>query len=164
MTNAAHDFDFLVGTWTSQQRRLKQRLRDNDEWDTFAATIDCRHVAGGNAVIESLVANDWRPGWVGTALRLYNPATDLWSIFWFTNDGGGLDKTTGHLEPPVVGRFEGDIGVFECDDHFEGRPIRVQYQWTRRGADRARWQQAFSPDGGKTWEVNWVADFERSGV
>jgi len=69
----------------------------------------------------------------------------------------GVDP--GHLEPPVVGRFEGNIGYFECDDTFEGRAIRVQYQWTRKGANHARWQQAFSPDGGKTWEVNWAAEF-----
>jgi hypothetical protein len=111
-----------------------------------------------------LCRRGWRPGFVGTALRVYNPATDLWSIFWFTNDGGGIDKATGHLEPPVVGRFEGNVGVFECDDHFEGQPIRVQYQWTRVDANHARWQQAFLPKGGKTWEVNWMAEFTREGA
>jgi hypothetical protein len=160
---AAHDFDFLVGTWSSRQRRLTKRLQGNDDWETFPATIDCRTLPGGAGVIESLIAPTWRRGWVGMALRTYNPVTDLWSIFWFTNDGGGIDKTTGHLEPPVVGRFEGDVGLFECDDSFEGQPIRVQYQWTRQGADRAHWQQAFSPDGGKTWEVNWTAEFTRQG-
>ena len=103
----------------------------------------------------------WRPGWTGMALRIFNPATNLWSIFWFTSDGGGLDATTGHLEPPVVGRFVGDEGIFECDDVQEGRPVRVRYLWTRIGADAARWQQSFSPDGGQTWEFNWTADFKR---
>jgi hypothetical protein len=162
--SAANDFDFLVGTWTSQQRRLRLRLQGCQEWESFAATVTCRHLPGGNAVIESFVAETWRPGFVGTALRVYNPATDLWSIFWFTNDGGGIDKATGHLEPPVVGRFEGNMGVFECDDHFEGQPIRVQYQWTRVDANHARWQQAFLPNGGTTWEVNWTAEFKRQGA
>jgi hypothetical protein len=106
LRSAANDFDFLVGTWTSQQRRLKLCLQDCHEWESFAATVACRHLPGGNAVIESFVAEGWRPGFVGTTLRVYNPATDLWSIFWFTNDGGGINEATGHLKPPVVGRFE----------------------------------------------------------
>jgi hypothetical protein len=92
--SAAADFDFLVGTWPTQQRRLKKRLQNNDEWETF-------------------------------------------------------DATSGHLEPPVAGRFNGDEDVFECDDTQEGRPVRV------------RWQQSFSPYGGRTWEVNWTAGFKR---
>ena len=159
--SAAADFDFLVGTWSTQQRRLKKRLQHDDEWETFDATVTMHKLPGGTANFDTLTAPAWRPGWTGMTLRVFNPATNLWSIFWFTSDGGGLDAKTGQLEPPVVGRFDGDEGLFECDDTQDGRPVRVRYRWTRLGPNAARWQQSFSPDGGQTWEVNWTADFTR---
>jgi hypothetical protein len=160
--SAVHDFDFLVGTWTSQQRRLKKRLEGSDEWETFEATSTVQRLPGGVANFDTLVAEAWRPGWVGMSFRVFNPLTNLWSIYWVTNEGGGIDAASGRLEPPVVGRFDGDEGLFEGDDHFEGRPIRVRFRWTRRGPDAARWVQSFSADAGRTWEVNWVMDFRRA--
>jgi hypothetical protein len=159
--SSAADFDFLVGTWSTKQRRLKQRLRHSDEWETFDATVTMHKLPGGTANFDTTTAPVWRPGWTGMTLRIFNMATNLWSIFWFTSDGGGLDAKTGQLEPPVVGRFDGDEGVFEGDDTFDGRPIRVRFVWTRLGADAARWQQSFSPDGGQTWEINWTMEFAR---
>lgn len=158
----AHDFDFLIGTWHTRQRRLKRRLQGCDDWETFAATSTVQQLPGGVANFDTLVAEDWRPGWVGMTLRVYNPATGLWSIHWVTNEGGGIDAASGRFDPPVVGRFDGDEGLFEGDDELDGRPIRVRFRWTRHGPDAARWEQAFSADGGRSWEVNWVMDFERA--
>lgn len=160
----ARDFDFFVGTWSAQQRRLKKRLQNNHEWETFTATVTMQNLPGGLANFDTFVAESWRPGFMGMTFRVFNPATGLWSIFWITNSGEGIDPQTGNLAQPVVGRFNGDIGIFECDDVFEGRPIRVRFEWTRINAHAARWQQAFSPDGGKTWEVNWVMEFARQGA
>ncbi|HSX92258.1 MAG TPA: NIPSNAP family protein [Hydrogenophaga sp.] len=160
-STAAHDFDFLVGHWTTRQRRLKHRLQGSDDWESFDATTTNQHLPGGVINFDTLVAPHWRPGWVGMSVRVFNPATNLWSIYWVTNEGGGIDPATGHLDAPVVGRFHGDEGVFEGEDVFEGRAIRVRFHWQRLGADRARWQQAFSDDGGQSWEVNWVMAFER---
>lgn len=162
--SASHDFDFLVGTWNSHQRRLKRRLQSCDEWETFRATSTVQQLPGGVINFDTLVAEDLRPGWVGMSLRVFNPVTNLWSIQWLTNEGGGVDAASGQLEPAVVGRFHGDQGAFEGDDVFEGRPIRVRFLWERLGADRARWQQAFSDDNGRSWETNWVMEFERAQV
>lgn len=159
--SARHDFDFLVGHWRTRQRRLKHRLQGSDEWEHFDATTRNQHLPGGVINFDTLEAPGWRPGWVGMSLRLFNPATNLWSIYWVTNEGGGIDPATGHLGVPVVGRFQGNEGIFEGADVFEGRAIRVRFQWLRLGTDRARWQQAFSDDGGSSWEVNWVMEFER---
>ena len=156
-----HDFDFLVGTWTSQQRRLKAPLQGRDEWEHFSARCAMRRLPGGFANVDTLVAEDWRPGWVGMAFRVFNPVTQLWSIQWLTNEGAGIDASSGRLEAPVVGRFDGDIGLFEGDDVLDGRPIRVRFCWTRLGANAARWEQFFSEDAGQRWELNWVMDFER---
>lgn len=160
-TTAAHDFDFLVGHWTTRQRRLKHRLQGSDDWETFDATTHNQHLPGGVINFDTLVAPTWRRGWVGMSLRIFNPVTNLWSIHWVTNEGGGIDPATGCLDAPVVGRFHGDEGVFDGEDVFEGRAIRVRFHWQRQGPDRARWQQAFSEDGGISWEVNWVMEFER---
>lgn len=160
-TGALHDFDFLIGHWTVRQRRLKHRLQGRDEWETFDALATNQNLPGGVINFDTLIAPTWRPGWVGMTLRVFNPASGLWSIHWLTNEGSGIDPATGRLDPPVVGRFQGDEGVFEGEDLFEGRAIRVRFHWQRWGKDRARWQQAFSDDGGRSWELNWVMDFER---
>jgi hypothetical protein len=158
---AQRDFDFLVGRWTTHQRRLKHRLQGSDEWEHFTASADNQHLPGGVINFDTLVAPGWRPGWIGMSLRVFNPVTGLWSIYWVTNQGGGIDPATGHLSPPVTGRFQGNEGVFEGEDVFEGRAIRVRFHWQHWGSDRARWQQAFSDDGGRSWELNWVMEFER---
>lgn len=157
---AINDFDFLVGRWTSRQRRLLHRLQGSQEWESFSGRSEVQQLPGGLINFDTLEAEGWRPGWVGMSLRVFNIATGLWSIHWLTHDGDGIDAA-GRLSPPVVGRFEGDHGVFEGEDECDGRPVRVRFEWQRQGADRARWQQAFSADGGRSWEVNWVMEFER---
>ena len=155
------DFDFMLGTWRSRQRRLRQRLAGCTAWDTFEATTHALRLPGGLVQFDTLVAEAWRPGWVGMSLRCFNAATGLWSIHWLTNEGAGLDAETGRLDPPVVGGFMGDEGLFEGHDLVEGRPVRVRFRWLRQGPDHAHWEQAFSADGGHHWEVNWTMDFER---
>ncbi len=61
----------------------------------------------------------------------------------------------------MVGRFDGGIGRFFGDDQHEGIPIRVRFVWDEITPTSARWQQAFSIDGGETWETNWVMRFQR---
>jgi hypothetical protein len=63
---------------------------------------------------------------------------------------------------PWIGAFSGGIGRFECDDTFEGRPIRVRYTWSHVETPTPHWEQAFSADGGSTWETHWTADFTRA--
>ena len=59
----------------------------------------------------------------------------------------------------MIGGFDGDTGIFEGEDTFEGRPIRVRFTWSRVDTPTPRWEQAFSDDGGRTWETNWVMEF-----
>jgi hypothetical protein len=158
-----HDFDFLVGQWNVRQRRLKRRLQGCDDWESFDATGTVHKLPGGMANFDTLVAPAWRPGWVGQTFRVFDPVARRWSLHWLTNDGDGIDHDSGHLTVPVVGAFVGDTGRFEADEAIDGRPIRVRFDWQRLGPDRARWQQAFSPDAGRTWEINWVMEFQRAG-
>jgi hypothetical protein len=152
MTN--NNFDFFVGTWTSRQRRLRKVLAGCDEWYEFSGTSRSWSVFDGFGNIDEVTFPD--QGFSGLTVRLYDPATELWSLYW-ARSGRGLAL------PPTVGRFEDDgVGRFYDDEVWEGQPIRVRFQWSDITADSCRWEQAFSTDGGQTWETNWVADFTRS--
>jgi hypothetical protein len=147
------DFDFLAGSWIGRQRRLVKALSDCDDWYEFDATLDMAVHLDGNATFDVLRSPE--RGLEGLTLRLYSPDEQVWRIWWASAASGG------RLDEPVVGRFEGSVGIFECDDTYEGRPIRVRYRWSDVDTEHPRWEQSFSPDGGQTWEVNWTGVFTR---
>ena len=89
------------------------------------------------------------------SLRLFDPVTRLWASYWADS------RRCGVLEPPVLGSFSDGVGVFECDDTFDGRPIVVRYVWSGMTPSTARWEQSFSDDGGETWETNWTVEHSR---
>jgi hypothetical protein len=151
MTNT--DFAFLHGRWHTRQRRLVKVLAGSEEWYEFDATVDTQVLLDGNATFDVLKAPE--RDIEGLTLRLYSPEEKVWRIWWAS------EKSGGKLDEPVVGRFENGVGTFECNDTWEGRPIRVRYTWSDTDTARPRWQQAFSTDGGVTWEVNWVGEFIR---
>ena len=158
-TNPAHDFDFWYGRWHNRNRRLVKRLQGCTEWETFDAIGAAWPLPGGIGNYDDFVPQDWRPGFVGMSLRIFSPQTKLWSIYWLENQTGGLKD--GELLPPVIGGFKDGVGIFEGDDTFEGKPIRVRFVWSDITPTSARWEQFFSPDGGQSWESNWVMEFTR---
>lgn len=155
VAEGARDFDFLFGSWRIANERLRSRLTGSDDWERFGAVGSCRPILGGLGNVD-----DFRPsgagwdGFEGAAMRLFDPATERWSIHW---------ADTGRLQPPVVGRFLNGVGEFFGDDHHDGRSVIVRFRWSGITADAARWEQAFSPDGGDTWETNWVMAFTWTG-
>jgi hypothetical protein len=150
-----NNFDFFVGTWTSTQRRRREVLAGSDEWYEFPGTTRCWSVLDGAGNLDEVVFPTL--GFGGVTLRLYDQQRDEWSLYW-------ASSTKGLALPPQVGRFDDTgTGVFAADDVYAGRPIKVIYVWSDITADSCRWEQAFSADGGTTWETNWVAEFERSG-
>ncbi len=159
--DAAHDFDFLVGDWQVANRKRLKVLADEDRWEQFEAQSQVRALPGGIGNLDEFTAPGWRPGYTGMTLRVYSPQGGRWSLYWLNNRDGGLDPATGHLQPPVVGSFQGDTGLFEGDDQFHGRPIKVRFTWRRVDATHAHWEQAFSADGGRQWETNWTMDLTR---
>ena len=152
--STAHDFDFWMGRWRGHNRRLRERLAGCDEWDEFEGISIARQLPGGLGNEDEL-HTDCAGGFVGMSFRFFDPETKQWYIYWADS------RRPGALDVPVVGAFSGSTGVFECDDTFEGRPIRVRYTWSRVDTPTPRWEQAFSEDGGQTWETNWIADFTR---
>lgn len=148
-----HDFDFFHGRWQLRNERLRQRLAGSDDWEEFASTQDCEPILGGLGNIDNFITQ-WDGGFIGMSLRLFDPKTRLWSIYWASN-------RTGTLDPPVVGRFENGVGTFYGHDMHEGRPVRTRFIWSEITATSALWQQALSIDDGKTWETNWYMRMTR---
>lgn len=159
--DGAHDFDFFLGEWLVQNRKRLRILENCDEWETFTATQKNQALPGGIGNFDDFIAEAWRPGYVGMSLRIFNPETGLWSIYWLNNRNGGIDSQTGALMPPVVGKFQDGVGLFEAKDTFNGKPVIVRFKWFVISANSARWEQAFSPDDGASWETNWVMDLTR---
>ena len=151
--DGARDFDFWMGAWKIHNRRLRERLKGSTTWDEFEATSIARPLLGGVAN-EDEYRTEYAGGFIGMSFRFFDRATKQWSIYW-------ADSRKGVLDPPVVGTFTGDTGVFEGTDSFEGRPIRVRFTWSRVTTATPRWEQAFSEDGGKTWETNWFMEMTR---
>ena len=89
------------------------------------------------------------------SLHSFDPATQTWSIWWL--DG----RRPGALDVPVQGGFKDGVGTFLAHDTLNGAPILVRFQWTFPQPEQPRWEQAFSPDDGQTWETNWIMDFSK---
>jgi hypothetical protein len=152
ITGDVHDFDFVAGEWSVANRRLKERGIGSQEWEEFPATHRGWLLLGGTANVDETVF--LTRGSSGMTLRVFHPEKRQWSIYW-------ISSARGVLEPPVVGGFSGDRGEFYGEDSDDGRPVLVRFIWDRLGPDAARWEQAFSYDGGGRWEPNWIMDFTR---
>jgi hypothetical protein len=153
-TSSANDFDFISGMWLLNNHKLKERLTGNKEWIDFPASqhmTKILHGLGNTDVFKATI--DGKP-FEGMTLRLFNPKTRLWNIYW-------ADSNSGTLEKPVVGSFDGDIGVFYARDTFRGKSILVKFNWDKSDRDKPVWSQAFSEDEGRTWEWNWYMYFRR---
>lgn len=156
LRDGRRDFDFLAGRWTVAHRRLRQRLVGDACWEEFGGVSENRLVVGGLANVDDNVLELPAGTYRAATLRVFDPATGLWSIWW-------VDGRTARLEPPVRGRFEGAVGTFHGEDLLDdGRPVRVRFTWSGITPRSARWDQAFSADGGATWEHNWTMRFERA--
>ena len=152
MEATATDFDFLLGSWNVANRMLRRRLASSDDWEEFAATAVVRPILDGLGN-EDVFRTEHDGGFVGMSFRFFDPEKRRWSIYWADS------RRPGELDPPVVGCFEGDLGVFHGEDVHRGRPVLVRFTWSRVTTESPRWEQAFSDDGGRTWETNWVMDF-----
>ncbi|MBV8657689.1 MAG: NIPSNAP family protein [Burkholderiales bacterium] len=148
----AHDFDFLLGRWVGHNRRLSAIFQGATTWQEFESTNVMTPMLDGHGNRDEYRSTE--PAIVGATLRFYDPATQLWHVYW-------SNARLGRVEPPAVGRFCGNTGVFEGDDTFDGKPIRARLTWTKVDTANPRWEQAFSADGGKTWETNWTGDLRR---
>ena len=155
--DGAHDFDFLIGNWKAHVRRLPDRLIGSTTWVEYDGISNHKKILDSNANFEEFeVDNPEKHLHIkAQTLRLYNPDSHQWSIYLVDVDKGTLDL------PPVVGQFTGTRGEFYDQEQYKGRAILVRYMWLNISPKSARMEQSFSPDGGKTWETNWICELTR---
>jgi len=155
--DGAHDFDFLIGDWKAHVRRLPDRLVGSNTWIEYDGISNHKKILDTNSNFEQFEvwSADKKNHIKGQTMRLYNPASHQWSIYLVDADKGTLDI------PPVTGQFTGKRGEFYDQENWKGRMIIVRYVWQDLGPHAAHMDQSFSPDGGKTWEVNWTCDLSR---
>src|SRR5262245_41895123 len=145
-----HDFDFEIGTWKTRVSRLDRPLTGSKTWVTYEGTSVVRKVMDGRANLVELDVAGPAGRIEGVSLRLYHPQTRQWSLHY-------ASMRDGELTPPVTGGFVNGLGEFHGEDTLNGTPILVRFVISRVTADSWRFEQAFSADRGKTWEVNWIA-------
>jgi hypothetical protein len=144
------DLDFAIGRWTTRLSRLQRPLTGSTTWVEYAGTTVVRKVWDGRAQLVELDVTGPAGRIEGLSLRLYDPQTRQWSLNFANARGGGM-------APPTIGGFTDGRGEFRSDESLDGRPIVVRFVITKITTDQYRYEQAFSADGGKSWEVNWIA-------
>ena len=155
--DGSHDFDFIIGNWKAHVRRLPDRLNNSTTWVEYDGISNHKKLLDSNSNFEEfdVTSTDKKLHIKAQTLRLYNPTSRQWSIYLVDVDNGTLGL------PPVVGNFTGNRGEFFDEEDFKGRAILVRYVWLNISPNSARMEQSFSPDGGKTWEVNWICELSR---
>jgi hypothetical protein len=145
-----HDFDFEIGTWKTHLKRLQRPLTGSTTWVEYTGTTVVRKVWDGRANLVELVVDGPAGHIEALSLRLYNPESRQWSLN-FASSGSGT------LSTPAIGEFKNGRGEFFNQEMFNGRAILVRFVISDITPTSCRFEQAFSDDGGKTWEVNWIA-------
>ena len=151
-TGTARDFDFFVGRWHVHNRRLVLRADGASTWEEFDATREARALPGGGGHMDSFDAA--AAGLHGMVLRVFDPQARRWSVYCSDNSGNAR-------HPPMVGGFDGDVGVFEGVDTREGMSLRVRATWHRLSDSEATCEEAVSEDAGLTWQTRWTMHLVR---
>jgi hypothetical protein len=151
------DFDWEIGTWKTHVRRLARPLSGSQEWVEYSGTSVVRKVLDGRANLVELRVEGPAGRIEGVSLRLYNPQARQWSLNYASVRNGALTR-------PVYGGFRDGRGEFHGQEDLDGKAILVRFVISRISAGSARFEQAYSEDGGRTWETNWVATDTRIGV
>lgn len=149
-----HDFDFEFGAWTIHLSRLQRPLSGDTSWAEYEGTSVVRRVWDGRANLGELSVDGPAGHIQGLSLRLYSPESRQWYISW-------ANSRDGMLGPPMVGEFKNGRGEFFGQEPFNGRAIYVRFVFSDITPNSFRFEQAFSDDGGTTWEPNWIATFRK---
>ena len=148
-----HDFDFELGHWNIHLKRRLHPLTGSNTWVEFDGSGVCRKIYDGASIDE--VELDGPGGHIqGLTLRVYNPQSHQWRLYW-------ANSKVGVLDPPQVGEFKDGHGEFFAQDTINGKTILIRFDWTNLNTNTPHFEQSFSDDGGKTWEVNWITDQTR---
>jgi hypothetical protein len=154
--DAAQDWQWLEGNWDVWHERLRERLAGSNTWDKFGGKSNCWLTLGGLGTIDDNLLYLPKGRYRALGVRAFDPATSKWAIWWL--DG----RTAGKLDPPVRGAFSASEGEFQGPDVYQGTPVTVRFRWHDIHGNRPHWDQAFSADSGRNWEINWRNYFSRT--
>ncbi len=149
-----HDFDPLIGKWKYHLKRRQNPLTRTNTWVEFEGTGACFKVWDGGAQLDTIEVDGPTGHIEGLTLRVNNPQTQQWRLYW-------ANRKIGILDPPQVGEFKDGHGQFFAQDTINGKTILIRFDWTNMTTNSPHFEQSFSDDGGKTWEVNWITDQTR---
>jgi hypothetical protein len=150
-----HDFDFAIGVWKTHISRRLHPLTGSNEWADYDGTSNVRKVWSGRASLGETEADGPAGHIQALSWRLYNPESHQWALSYAST--GGTTSIASALSPPTVGEFHGGRGEFFDTEAYNGRNILVRNTWSDITPTSIRFEQAFSEDGGRTWETNWIA-------
>jgi hypothetical protein len=153
-TSSKNDFDYLVGNWNIRNRTLKEHLVGSDEWEEFNATQEFRLVLLGLGNVDIFHTKLDRKPFEGLTVRLFDPQTRLWTIYW-------ADSNAMKLDGGKAGSFDGDMGEFFGREVVGGKDVIVKFHWDKRNPKAPIYSRAFTADAGRTWEWNWYSNFSR---
>ena len=148
--DASHDFDPQIGNWRTTLKRLKDPLTGSQTWLDYQGTSTVRAVMDGRANLVELRVAGAAGRIDGVSLRLYDPTQGQWSLNY-------ANLADGSIGIPSVGKFTSGRGEFYSNEKFRGRDVRVRFVIQPQGTDIIHFEQAFSIDDGRTWELNWIA-------
>jgi hypothetical protein len=149
-----HDFDFEIGSWKIHLKRRLHPLTGSNTWVEFDGTSVTRKLWQGRSQVEEFETDGAAGHIEGMTLRLYNPQTHEWRLYWANGQKGIMDV-------PQIGRFVNGRGEFYAQDTIEGKTLWVRFIWSQTDSKSPHFEQSYSEDGGKTWEVNWITDQTR---
>lgn len=149
-----HDFDPLIGTWKYHLRRRLNPLTGSNTWVDLEGTGVCYKIWDGRAQLDTIKVDGSTGPLEGLTLRTYNPQSHQWRLYW-------ANRKTGIMDPPQVGEFKNGRGEFFAQDTINSKVILIRFVWTDMTTNSPHFEQSFSDDGGKTWEVNWITDQTR---
>jgi hypothetical protein len=149
-----HDFDPLIGSWKYHLSRRLNPLIGSNTWVELSGTGVCFKVWDGRAQLDTIEVDGPTGHIEGLTLRMYNPQSHQWRLYW-------ANSKTGITDPPQIGEFKNGRGEFFAQDTINGKTILIRFVWTNMTTNSPHFEQSFSDDGGKTWEVNWITDQTR---
>jgi hypothetical protein len=157
LNDGAHDFDPVLGNSRFRLHYMLHPLTNSPGWTDMAGAGACYGVWNGRAQLDTIELDSSSGSHIeGLTLRLYNRESRQWRLYWANN-------RVGRLDPPQIGDFRDGHGDFYTTDTINGKTTLIRYDWSRMGSGTPHFEQAFSPDGGKSWEVNWITDQIRTG-
>jgi hypothetical protein len=154
LTSSKEDFDFYVGKWKVNNKKLKTRFNQCTEWLDFVTYTTMYKTLNGYGNIDHNYTSIEGVPFEGMSIRFFNPASKLWSIHW-------ADTNTLAIDKPTVGSFDNDFGHFFAQYPVDGKDVVIIYRWDIRDRSKPIWSQAFSDDKGLSWEWNWYMYFEK---